>query len=194
MCYAERVRENIHHHDFLIKCKRHAQKFCLVRDAPIGVLDLKPFEDAKLLIADNRGQDYVAPPPGPTPAFSGTGNRLGAPTPEPSTGTASAAPQASSSGDSGDRPSVQTKLEVDRTQPVAQIRLRLPNNPRYPVTLNLTHTVGDLRNLINAYVTTKFILHLIINVDFCLLNFTERALVIQQGRTISSQRTNRLVF
>ena len=113
-------------------------------------------QPVELRVSKRVTEDYVAPPAGPARAFEGAGNRLGAPMPGSSEAgssgtTVPAAPEASSSGDSTDRPSLQTKWEVDRTQPTAQIRLRLPTNPRYPVTLNLSHTVGDLRNLINAY-------------------------------------------
>lgn len=127
------------------------------------MLNVQMGRPVELRAARRINEDYVASPVGPTRAFGGSGNRLGAPIPEGmsvATGaTASSAPQASSSGDSGDRLSMQTKWEVDRTQPTAQIRLRLPTNPRFPVTLNLTHTIGDLRNLINAYATSTLLNH-----------------------------------
>ena len=130
--------------------------YFLGRQAPPEVLKVHWQQPVELRVARRVTEDYVAPPAGPARAFEGTGNRLGASMPGgfesgSSSTIAPAAPQAPSSGDSTDRPNLQTKWEVDRTQPTAQIRLRLPTNPRYPVTLNLSHTVGDLRNLINAY-------------------------------------------
>ena len=125
------------------------------RHPPPALLNIETGQRVSLMIAKRTNEDFV--PITTIRAFGGSGNRLGAPVPHASTSAGGAAiapapagPSAPVSGDSGDRPSMQTKWEVDRTQPTAQIRLRLPTNPRYPVTLNLTHTIGDLRNLINA--------------------------------------------
>ncbi|KAJ7857444.1 ubiquitin-related domain-containing protein [Mycena olivaceomarginata] len=87
--------------------------------------------------------DYVPPPAKP---FSGTGNRLGAPTSAPSASVARAAPAPAPASSAGITP----RFEVDTTQPTTSIQVRLADGTRLIARMNLTHTVGDLRGFIDA--------------------------------------------
>lgn len=122
-------------------------------------------------------EDYV--PPKGAKTFKGTGHRLGAVS-QPHTDTAvggtsmpgsfppgsTTAPNPSSSSE-GVRSSFSTKFEVDQTQPTTSIQIRLADGTRLVIyfsvilattdfcarmvaRMNLTHTVGDIRNFINA--------------------------------------------
>lgn len=51
---------------------------------------------------------------------------------------------------SEDRASINTQFEVDQTQPTTSIQIRLADGTRMVARMNLTHTVGDIRNFINA--------------------------------------------
>lgn len=122
-------------------------------NAPLSLLNARLGQHVELRVAKRTHEDYV-PPQGPR-AFVGSGNRLGAPVPNaPSGSTAmpgdfpSAAP--SQPAASEDRASINTQFEVDQTQPTTSIQIRLADGTRMVARMNLTHTVGDIRNFINA--------------------------------------------
>ncbi|KAK7443497.1 protein phosphatase regulator [Stygiomarasmius scandens] len=125
--------------------------------APPSILNVRPGEPVELRVAQRTTEDYVAPPTAP---FAGSGHRLGAPVPEVSTGAGSSNmpgsfPSASSGTTSGtgansERPSMTTMFQVDQTQPTTSVQIRLADGTRMVCRMNLTHTVLDLRNFINA--------------------------------------------
>ena len=45
-----------------------------------------------------------------------------------------------------------SKFEVDQTKPTTSVQIRLADGTRIVCRMNLTHTVGDIRNFINASV------------------------------------------
>jgi UBX domain-containing protein 1 len=59
----------------------------------------------------------------------------------PSTSAASSARESESGG---------TRFAVDQTKPTTSVQVRLADGTRMVARMNLTHTVGDLRNFINA--------------------------------------------
>ena len=101
-------------------------------------------------------------------AFSGQGNRLGSPAPTPTSLPATPEPAsipgsfptasgsgASPSGGGGAQRGTQefgTRFEVDQTKPTTSVQIRLADGTRMVARMNLTHTVGDIRNFINACV------------------------------------------
>lgn len=120
--------------------------------APPQILNVRVGQPVELRVARRINEDYTPPAAGPTRAFSGTGNRLGAPVP-PISGTGTDQPMP---GRFDERPSpsepqrVTTRFEVDQSQPTTSIQLRLADGTRMVCRMNLTHTVGDIRNFINA--------------------------------------------
>ncbi|KXN82359.1 UBX domain-containing protein 1 [Leucoagaricus sp. SymC.cos] len=125
--------------------------------APLHLLNVRPGQPVELRI-NPRQQEPYRPLPG-VRVFRGTGQRLGAPVPEITLGSSSmpgsfpstAPTAASSSSSSGaDRPSVMTRFEVDQTKPTTSVQVRLADGTRMVCRMNLTHTVGDIRNFINA--------------------------------------------
>jgi len=111
-----------------------------------------------ILVEDKRAsQDYVAS----KKAFAGGGYRLGAPVPgievSPSSAMPGSFPSPSSSSPAAATPSrtasvdsVAPKFAVDQTQPTTSVQIRLADGTRMVCRMNLTHTVLDLRNFINA--------------------------------------------
>jgi len=101
----------------------------------VSVLNVRPGQPVEVVVSKRTNEDYV---PERRP-FGGSGNRLGSPVPGPTPAPTRA-----------ERASVTTLFEVDQTQPTTTVQIRLADGTRMPCRMNLTHTVGDLRNFINA--------------------------------------------
>ncbi|SJL08724.1 uncharacterized protein ARMOST_12093 [Armillaria ostoyae] len=123
--------------------------------APPSILNVLPGQPVELRVAKHTDEDYVAPK---RTGFSGSGNRLGAPVPGGDSSQASASsmpgsfPSSSSPAPSseGARESISSKFEVDQSKPTTSIQIRLADGTRMVCRMNLTHTVLDIRNFINA--------------------------------------------
>lgn len=95
-------------------------------------------QPVELQVSRRVDEEYKPPPSRPLQAFGGAGNRLGAPTPViAGAASGSAEPAASGSGQTrappaavDDPQSVQTKFEVDQSQPTTSIQLRLADGTR----------------------------------------------------------------
>lgn len=138
-----------------------------VSRAPPALLGVRIDQAVELRVNRRTDQEYVPPR---YKAFSGQGNRLGSPVPgEPSAGppssimpgtfpasgtllAASSAPAPSSTTGGAERESMTTRFEVDQSLPATSVQIRLADGTRLVCRMNLTHTVGDIRNFINAYV------------------------------------------
>ncbi|KAF8804185.1 SEP-domain-containing protein [Phlegmacium glaucopus] len=130
--------------------------------APPSITDALPGQHVELRLAKRITEDYV--PPKGTQVFSGSGHRLGAVVPDfspraessstsmPGTFPVSgAAPTRSTAQSSNtDRDSISTRFEVDQSLPTTSIQIRLADGTRMVCRMNLTHTVLDIRNFINA--------------------------------------------
>lgn len=101
-------------------------------------------------------QDYK--PERKLQAFSGEGYRLGAPVPETTSAVVTAQTEHANPQDSP----MATNLEVDESQPIVSVQVRLADNSRLTIRANQTHTVGDLVAYIRAvrpqYSSTNFVL------------------------------------
>jgi UBX domain-containing protein 1 len=125
--------------------------------APPQILNVQPGEPVELRVAKRLTENYTPQPKRPMAAFSGSGNRLGAPASALSE-SASAAPSmpgsfpsANATGSDGpSRPSMTTMFEVDQTLPTTSVQIRLADGTRIVCRMNLTHKVEDIRNFINA--------------------------------------------
>lgn len=101
------------------------------------------------------------PAPKAQGTFGGEGHRLGAPVPS-TTGPAASVempgsfpvstttPAASGSAPARSAESINTRFEVDQSLPTTSVQVRLADGTRMVCRMNLTHTVGDIRNFINA--------------------------------------------
>ncbi|KAI0641683.1 SEP-domain-containing protein [Trametes meyenii] len=131
--------------------------------APPQILNVLPGQPVELRVVKRQSEDYV-PSPRARQAriFAGQGHRLGSPVPgEPTSGTSGSAgsiPGAFPTGSAGGSSlpvqrtadSISTRFEVDQSKPTTSIQIRLADGTRMVARMNLTHTVGDIRNFINA--------------------------------------------
>lgn len=119
------------------------------RLAPPEILNVRRGQPVELNIARRMNEDYVPPPPGP---FAGSGNRLGSPVPALASSTPDPSQPARVSSSATSEP---PKFEVDMDAPTTSIQIRLADGTRLVCRMNLSHTVGDIRNFINAYVFSQ---------------------------------------
>ncbi|KAJ4001223.1 hypothetical protein F5050DRAFT_1796785 [Lentinula boryana] len=124
--------------------------------APPSLLNINPGDPVELRVSKRTDENFVPPKPD---AFSGSGHRLGAPVPE-FTGASSSGglvlpgsftdtPPVPSST-MAEPTSVNARFEVDQSKPMTSVQIRLTDGTRMVCRMNLTHTVSDLRNFINA--------------------------------------------
>ena len=135
--------------------------------APPSIMGVRPDQNVnvKLSVSKRITEDYV--PPQGTRIFSGSGHRLGAVVPDLSSSTAdssstsmpgtfpiSGAPSTRSIAQSSNlnRESMATRFEVDQSLPTTSVQIRLADGTRMVCRMNLSHTVLDIRNFINAWV------------------------------------------
>ena len=85
------------------------------------------------------------PPPKVYKPFSGSGQRLGSPTPGGSgfTSTPAEAPAAPASSSTP-----APEVPLDSAQPTLTLRVQLANGTRLPARFNTTHTIGDVYGFI----------------------------------------------
>ena len=112
--------------------------------APLSLLNARFGQPVELRVSRRTNEKYTPPPPPPMEPFGGSGNRLGsvAPAPQPTPAAAGAAPAAAAAGAGG--------FQLDHSQPVTQIQIRLADGSRLVGRFNHTHTVADIRGYINA--------------------------------------------
>ncbi|CAO3703755.1 unnamed protein product [Rhizopus stolonifer] len=108
--------------------------------APLSLLNVQHGQPVEVRVIKRQDDDYTPPPKAPPKPFEGAGNRLGAvasvePTPVPGTFPT-------------EQPT--STITVDETQPVTSIQIRLGDGSRLIAKLNHTHTIGDIRQHIDA--------------------------------------------
>lgn len=113
-----------------------------IRRAPLSLLDVRPGQAVDVRVAKRLDEDYTPPPKAPPKPFEGAGHRLGSPSPEVRSSSSSPAPQAQAPRAS--------QLNVDTTQPVTSLQIRLSDGTRLVSKFNHTHTIADVRGFINA--------------------------------------------
>jgi len=125
--------------------------------APPAILNVRVGQPVELRVARRTEEDYVPSPKRPLAAFEGSGQRLGSPVPViagsaasqhvpgafPDSAPAPATPNRSSEA-------TRTHFEVDFNEPTTSVQVRLADGTRLVARMNLTHTIGDIRNFINA--------------------------------------------
>ena len=98
--------------------------------APPQILNVQVGQPVELRVARRTNEDYVPPAAGPIQAFSGTGNRLGAPVPSISTTERPMPGRFDEGTGSNELQRVTTRFEVDQRQPTTSIQLRLADGTR----------------------------------------------------------------
>ncbi|KZT52336.1 SEP-domain-containing protein [Calocera cornea HHB12733] len=131
--------------------------------APPQALNVRVGQPVEVRVARRTDEHYKPPAPRP---FGGSGHRLGAPTPSVAGADAPTAgsilmpgtfPAIDSSSAATSRPNAPAtaaaaprSFEVNMDEPNTSIQVRLADGTRLVCRMNHTHTVGDIRNFVNA--------------------------------------------
>lgn len=118
--------------------------------APLHILNVEQGQEVDVEVHAHKDEDYVKPKKKYVP-FSGSGQRLGSPTPGPSGFAQPPAPQASSStAPAAAVDAAKPPVEVDSNAPVITLQIRLADGTRLPSRFNTTHTIGDVYAFVDA--------------------------------------------
>lgn len=112
--------------------------------APTELFNIKRGEELSVEVSHRMSENYI-PPPKKLKPFEGVGQKLGSFV--PGVDVNSYAQQQSSKKK---EPETNSKVEVDKSQPVTTLQIRLSNGSREMVDFNYTHTVGDVMNYIKS--------------------------------------------
>ncbi|KAI7200780.1 hypothetical protein D0869_03291 [Hortaea werneckii] len=118
--------------------------------APLSLLDVQPDQEVDLNLDPHQGENFVQPKKKYKP-FSGSGQRLGSPTPgasaaAPAPAAAAAAP---SQSQQQQKPQPSAQVNVDESQPTVQLQIRLGDGTRLSSRFNTTHTIGDVYDFVS---------------------------------------------
>lgn len=119
--------------------------------APIHILNVEQGQEVDVEVHPHKEENYKKPKRKYVP-FSGSGNRLGSPTPG-ATSSPSPAPAATSSttaAASSSTTPAQPAVAVDDSQPTVTLQVRLGDGTRLQSRFNTTHTIGDVYDFVNA--------------------------------------------
>ena len=94
---------------------------------------------------DKRGEEYVAPPPPAYVAFSGGGATLGGGAIAEATAAMAAAAGGAAGGAVAAAAAAAATFALDASAPTTVVALRLLDGTRVRATLNLSHSVAELR-------------------------------------------------
>lgn len=121
--------------------------------APLHILNVEQGQEVDVEVHPHKDEDYVKPKKKYVP-FSGSGQRLGSPTPGPSGLSQPPAAQSSSTSTAVPAPAA-PQVEVDPNAPVVSLQIRLADGSRLPARFNTTHTIGHVYDFVNASSPTQ---------------------------------------
>ncbi|KAF1962465.1 SEP-domain-containing protein [Byssothecium circinans] len=117
--------------------------------APLHILNVQQGQEVDVQVHAHKDEDYVKPKKKYVP-FSGTGQRLGSPTPG---GSAFAPPPAaaatSSTTQASASPAAPPTVDVDSSAPTVTLRIQLGDGTRLTSRFNTTHTLGDVYGFVD---------------------------------------------
>jgi UBX domain-containing protein 1 len=115
--------------------------------APLHILNVEHGQEVDVEVHAHKDEDYKQPKKKYVP-FSGSGNRLGSPTPGASSAAAPIAAVTSSTTASASTGSAQPTVNVDDSVPTITLQVRLGDGTRLQSRFNTTHTVGDVYDFV----------------------------------------------
>lgn len=130
---------------------------------------------------DHRDEEYVHKKE-KLEAFKGSGQRLGNITPDFSSGTST---QSNSTPEVAPLLLPPCPIEVDTSQPVTTIQIRLGDGTRVAQKFNHTHTVGDLRNFVQCR-TPSLDITFVIMTTFPNKELTDNHLTLKDAQLINA--------
>lgn len=116
--------------------------------APLHILNVEHGQEVDVEVHAHKDEDYKQPKKKYVP-FSGSGNRLGSPTPGASSAAAPLAGATSSTtAATASTSSAQPTVDVDSSVPTVTLQIRLGDGTRLQSRFNTTHTVGDVYDFV----------------------------------------------
>jgi UBX domain-containing protein 1 len=118
--------------------------------APLHILNVEHGQEVDVEVHAHKDEDYKKPKKKYVP-FSGSGNRLGSPTPGASSAAAPMPTAAASSSTGASTPgaSGQPTVDIDSSAPTLTLQVRLGDGTRLSSRFNTTHTIGDVYDFVN---------------------------------------------
>lgn len=117
--------------------------------APLHILNVDHGQEVDVEVHAHKEEDYKQPKKKYVP-FSGSGQRLGSPTPGASSSASapiSAAPSSTTTASTATS-SVAPTVNVDSATPTVTLQIRLGDGTRLQSRFNTTHTVGDVYDFV----------------------------------------------
>ncbi|KAF1847969.1 SEP-domain-containing protein [Cucurbitaria berberidis CBS 394.84] len=117
--------------------------------APLHILNVEHGQEVDVEVHAHKDEDYKQPKKKYVP-FSGSGNRLGSPTPGASSAAApiSATTSSTTTTASTSAGSAQPTVDVDASAPIVTLQIRLGDGTRLQSRFNTTHTIGDVYDFV----------------------------------------------
>lgn len=117
--------------------------------APLHILNVEHGQEVDVEVHAHKDEDYKQPKKKYVP-FSGSGNRLGSPTPG---GASASTPIAAVTSSTTSAPAASSStsapaVEVDSSAPTVTLQIRLGDGTRLQSRFNTTHTVGDVYDFV----------------------------------------------
>jgi UBX domain-containing protein 1 len=116
--------------------------------APLHLLNVQPGQEVDLGLDMQKDKAYVKPKAAYKP-FSGHGQRLGSPTPGPSTTTSAPIPPTVATPTTGSSAAPPSEMNIDDSQPVIRLQIRLGDGTRLQSRFNTRHTIGDVYEFVD---------------------------------------------
>lgn len=113
--------------------------------APLHILNVERGQEVDVEVHPHKDEDYKQPKKKYVP-FSGSGQRLGSPTP----GVTSTPPPPAPAATSSTTGSAQPAVNIDESVPTITLQIRLGDGTRLQSRFNTTHTVGDVYQFVTA--------------------------------------------
>lgn len=151
--------------------------------APTALMGVQQGQQADVHVFKRLDEDYV-PPKKKFQPFSGSGNRLGSPTPEVAAApipvaAPAAAPQASAA------PAV-SQVNVDSSQPATSLQIRLGDGTRLVSRFNHSHTVGDIYSFVNSASATSRSRGYVLQTTFPNKELTDKAQTVKDAGLVNA--------
>ncbi|KAJ1985282.1 protein phosphatase regulator [Dimargaris verticillata] len=152
--------------------------------APLSLLKVRPGQPVEMRVAKRMDEDYVPEKPTVQP-FAGHGQRLGSNTAPPAA-TSPAVATASGAGTSSSSAPVPSPFEVDSSQPITSIQVRLADGTRLVIKLNHTHRIADLRQYILAQRPQDAARPFILQTSFPTKTLTDESQTVKDASLLNS--------
>ena len=116
--------------------------------APLHIMNVEHTQEVDVKL-EQHAEKYVAPKKKYKP-FSGSGQRLGSPTPGPGvSNTPSSAPATDNTMNTSTEPAPSI-IDINEAEPTISLQVRLGDGTRLVSRFNTTHTIGDVYSFVNA--------------------------------------------